>query len=102
MSDDIENGKNLDLLVKIADAAADYIKDNEERAYAIIKKKEGHKELYPLRSKRTPAGPLKSKGNQARGDFPQIVLTSINNSNARPLFVQKGLGVKYGFFLKSS
>ena len=50
MPDDIENAKNLDLLVKIADAAADYIKDNEERAYAIIKKKEGHKELYPLRS----------------------------------------------------
>ena len=49
MPDDTENAKNLDLLVKIADAAADYIKDNEERTYAIIKKKEGHKELYPLR-----------------------------------------------------
>ena len=51
MPDDTENAKNLDLLVKIANVAADnYIKDNEERAYAIIKKKEGHKELYPLRS----------------------------------------------------
>ena len=39
MPDDTENAKNLDLLVKIADAAADYIKDNEERASAIIRPK---------------------------------------------------------------
>ena len=49
MQDDNENVTKLDQFVKIAEVGADYIKDNEGRAYAIINK-DGYKELYALRS----------------------------------------------------